>query len=370
MRVLVLSVTAGYGHISTAKAIAEEFTSRGVTVVVEDLYQQISRLTYDIIDNGYLFSIKHFQSGFKHAYEQMENSETSRKLASLFTSNTFLANKLARHLHEYMPDVIISTHPFAGQVLNRLKQQRILTIPCIGIITDYCIHPGWEDCGAIEYIVTASELLSYTAQKKDISIAQIAPLGIPVRPIFRQKLEKSEARRSLGLDENKRTVLIMGGSMGYGNMIKNVSSIDHMDLDLQIVCICGKNEKQRKQLSFLKTKRPIVVKGFVDNVDVFMDAADCIITKPGGLTSTEALCKSLPMILINPIPGHEERNVEFLMNNGAALRVTDNFSVCEAVFYLCASQGRLELMSRCIDLIAKPDAAERICDLAESLCEK
>ena len=370
MRVLLLSVTAGYGHISTAKAIAEEFAARGITADVVDLYQQISRLTYDIIDNGYLFSIKHFKYGFKQAYEHMENSETMRKLASFFTSNDLIASRMARRLHEAAPDVIISTHPFAGQVLNKLKEQGILHIPCIGVITDYCIHPGWEDCGAIEYIVTASELLNYVAEKKNIRSEQIAPLGIPARPKFRKKIPRAEARAALGLDPEKRIVLIMGGSMGFGNMVHNVSAIDHMNADLQIVCICGNNDKLRKQLTYLKTNSPIVVRGFVDNVDVYMDAADCIVTKPGGLTVTEALCKKLPMILVNPIPGHEERNVEFLMNNGAALRVSPNFSVCEAVYYLNTRPKRLELMSRCIELVAKPDAAERICDLAESLCRQ
>ncbi|MGE4353649.1 MAG: glycosyltransferase [Oscillospiraceae bacterium] len=368
MRVLVLSVTAGYGHISTAKAIADEFTARGIDVHVEDLYQQISRITYDIIDNGYLFTVKHFQNGFKHAYQQMENSEAMRKLSSFFTSNTFIAHKLARHLHDYMPDVIISTHPFAGQVLNRLKEQHILMIPCIGIITDYCIHPGWEDCGALEYIVTASELLNYIAQRKNIAPGQIAPLGIPVRPIFRNKHNKVDARRALGLDEDKETILIMGGSMGYGNMLTNVSAIDRLNSGLQIVCICGNNEKLRKHLTYLKTNSSIVVKGFVDNVDIYMDAADCIVTKPGGLTVTEALCKKLPMILVNPIPGHEEHNIDFLMNNGAAIRVTSTFSISEAVYYLFENPGRLALMSRSIELVAKPDAAERICDLAQSLC--
>jgi len=370
MRVLVLSVTAGYGHISTAKAIAEEFTARGAEISVEDLYYQISRLTYDIIDKGYLFSIRHFQRGFKHGYEQMENSETTRKLASLFTSNRVIAGRLAKYLHEYMPDVILATHPFPGQVLNNLKSQGILNIPCIGVITDYCIHPGWEDCGKLEYIVTSSELLSYIAQKKSIALEQLAPLGIPVRSMFRNKTDKLEARRRLDLDAHKHTVLLMGGSMGYGNMIKNVTAIDRMNINLQLICICGRNEKMRRQLSILKTRDPIIVLGFVDNVDLYMDAADCIITKPGGLTVTEALCKKLPMILVNPIPGHEERNVEFLMNSGAALRVTRHFSVSEAVYYLYSSPERLKLMSRCIELIAKPDAAERICDLAESLCIK
>lgn len=368
MRALLLSVTAGYGHISTAKAIAEEFASRGVEAHVEDLYQQISRLTYEIIDNGYLFAINHLKSAFKHGYAQMENSEMMRRLASVFTSNDLIASRLARRLHEADPDVIISTHPFAGQVLNRLKEQGKLRIPCIGVITDYCIHPGWEDCGALEYIVTASELLTYVAEKKHIRPEQIAPLGIPARRRFRTKTPKAEARRALGFDEDRGIILIMGGSMGFGNMINNVSAVDHMDTGYQIVCICGNNDKLRKQLTYLKTNSPITVRGFVDNVDAYMDAADCIVTKPGGLTVTEALCKRLPMILVNPIPGHEERNVEFLMNNGAAVRVSPTFSVCEAVYYITRNPERLEYMSRCIELIAKPDAAERICGLAQSLC--
>ena len=259
---------------------------------------------------------------------------------------------------------------YAQEVLNRLKEGGSLKVPCIGIITDYCIHPGWEDCGALERIVTASELLDYVARKKNIAPRQIAPLGIPTRPIFREQTDKAEARRMLNLDADRRTVLIMGGSMGYGNMLSNVGQADRMDMDLQLVCICGNNEKLRKQLTFLKARKPIIVKGFVGNVDVYMDAADCIVTKPGGLTVTEALCKNLPMILVNPIPGHEERNVEFLLNNGAAIRVTDSFSLGEALHYIFSNPERLELMERSIKNIAKPDAAVKICDLAQTLCGK
>lgn len=369
MKVLILSVTAGYGHISTAKAVEEELISRGIDVLVEDLYQDISKLTYEVIDNGYLFSVNYLQQGYKHAYKQMENSEMTRKLATIFTSNMIIAGRLSRLIAEYSPDCIVCTHPFAGLVINRLKEDGEINIPCIGIITDYCIHPGWEDCDLLEYIVTASELLIYIAIKKNIDPEQIAPLGIPVRKMFRQKNDKLAMREKLGLDLHKKIILIMGGSMGYGNMIDTVSGIDKMDIGLQIVCICGKNEKQRKHLNKLETKSEIIIKGFVDNVHEYMDAVDCIVTKPGGLTVTETLGKELPMILVNPIPGHEQRNIDFLLNNGAAISVTDNFSISEAVFYLFSLEGRLENMRNSIRLIAKPDAGEKIGDLIEKLCQ-
>ncbi len=368
MKVLILSVTAGYGHISTANAIAEEFKSRGAEVLVEDLYQEISRMTYEVIDKGYLLSVKNLKTSYKRAYRYMEMSEQLRKLASFFTSNKVITKRISRFLNEYMPDCIISTHPFAGLVISKLKEGNHIDIPSIGVITDYCIHPGWEDCTQLEYIVTASELLNYVASTKSMDLRKIVPLGIPVRPIFRHTLDKISARKNLGLLENKRTVLLMGGSMGYGDMMSTVSSIDRMNLELQLVCICGRNEKLRKHLSILKTKRQLVIHGFVNNVDAFMDAADCVVTKPGGLTVTEALCKKLPLILVNPIPGHEEKNVAFLLNNGAAMRVDETFSITEAMYFLFSGSDRLQNMQNSIEKIAKPYASVKICDLATQLC--
>ena len=150
--------------------------------------------------------------------------------------------------------------------------------------------------------------------------------------------------------------------MGYGNMLSTIQSIDSLGMNLQLVCICGKNEKLRQRLHFLKTQDEIVILGFVDNVELYMDAADCIVTKPGGLTVTEVMCKALPMILMDPIPGHEERNMEFLTNNGAAMSVGKNSSAAEAVYYLLSNPKRLELMRESIRLIAKPRATLALCD--------
>ncbi len=368
MRVLIFSVTAGYGHISTARAIADECTARGDTVLLEDLYQRISKISYELIDSGYLFAVKHLQKSYEQTYRHLEQSHRLRRMARILTSNMVLARRILAFISAYEPDYIVTTHPFAGLVMHKLKRKNLLQVPCLGVVTDYCIHPGWEDCQYLERVVTASACLDFIAREKGMAKTQIAPLGIPTRAVFRQRTPQTVAREQLGLLPDTPTVLMMGGSMGHGDMCAMVSEILRLDLGLQLLCICGRNEKLFQQLSQMVTGGQLSVQGFVDNVDVYMDAADCIVTKPGGLTVTEALCKQLPMILVNPIPGQEERNAEFLLNNGAALQVTESFSIGEAVYYLFAQAGRLSVMEQSLALLAKPHAAEQICDMAETLC--
>lgn len=367
MKIFILSVTAGLGHNATARALAEELGRRGAEVVIEDMYRYLSRIMYSIIDKGYIFSINHLPKQFGKTYSRLERHERMRRVVAVINNNRRVAEKMAELFRADMPDVIITTHVFGAQVLNALKKQGFLKIPVIGIVTDYCIHPFWEEIDNLEYIITASEDLGYTAAMKGLDTNKLLPLGLPVRPEFSRKLDKREARAKLGLELDKRTVLVMGGSMGFGNILSSVEQITAMDLDIQLVCICGHNEKLYKKLSPLESSGKIHLRGFVNDVDLYMDSADCIVTKPGGITVSETMAKKLPMILTNPIPGQEERNVEFLLNNGAAIRATDNFSVAEAVHHLFASKDRLELMEKSIDLISKPDATEKICDFVYSL---
>ncbi|MDD6188987.1 MAG: glycosyltransferase [Clostridiales bacterium] len=365
MRILIVSVTTGYGHHSTAAAIADEFKARGAEVVVTDLYEYCSTFMYNAMDKGYLFSTRHLRRPFAQTYNMLETNERLRKVASALTGNSMLCKKFAQYFYGFSPDAVIATHVFSAQVLDELKQQKLLTIPAIGIITDYCIQPFWEDLPNLDYIVTASELLNFSARSRGIAPEKILPFGLPVKPKFKNHVEKNEARKQLGIP-NKSTILVMGGSMGYGNMAETVKEILSCGMDFQVLCICGTNAKLKESLQQIPAS-DLWVYGFVDNVELFMDAADCIVTKPGGLTVTEILVKQLPAILMNPIPGHEERNIEFITNNGGAIRVTPNFSVSEAIYFLFSNPERLKLMEQCLALIAHPDATERICSFVEEL---
>lgn len=365
---MILSVTAGYGHHSTAKALADCLIERGAEVEVVDVLEKVNHLLQKTIAEGYLFvTKKYMRRAFRTVYTFLEDKGqvTSKYNIGSLTS-ALMAFKFHKFITDYNPDAILCSHVTAAQIVNELKRRNKITQPVIGVVTDYTIHPFWEDTEFIEKIITASELLTRRALSKGIRENQIAPLGIPVRPKFSKKISKSEACQKLGLDENKPVVLLMGGSMGYGNLQEHVEKIMHVDKNIQILAVCGNNKKQYEKIKN-ENIPGLHVFGFVNNVDEMMDAADCIITKPGGLTVTESLAKTLPMILMNPIPGHEERNVDFLMNNGMAIEVTKTFPLEDAMYFLFSKPERLNLMTECIRLYAKPNATEDIVDLTYEL---
>ncbi len=369
MRVLILSITAGQGHHAAAKSISDSMAAKGAKVKIIDAYRSLNRLLYKGVNEGYLMSTKYTPSAYRRIYNLMENKESqATKYSVQSLLNVPLAYRFEGFIEEFNPDVMICTHIFAAQLVNELKRHgKFTNVPTIGIVTDYTIHPFWEDVTFIEYIEIASELLSYKAQLRGIDQSRILPLGIPVSSKFGGKLERTEACKSLGISPDKRTVLVMAGSMGYGNMPSIISQIHSFDTDIQILAVLGNNRRQYKKLSDSKLSENVFLYGYVNNVDVMMDAADCIITKPGGLTITEAMCKSLPMILVHPIPGQEERNVEFLLNNGVALLVTKTFPINEALHYLYESPDRLSTISGRLKHIAWPDSAERIAEFVLSL---
>ena len=370
MRVLILSVTAGYGHHATAKAIGDMLKSKGAEVHTLDVYAYISNLIKTTIDKGYLFSSKHMQTLYRLVYQLAENNG-----ASYFSSgpgiiniiNALGASKFAKVLQGYTPDVILCTHVFAAQMVDELKKRKKLSdIKTIGIVTDYTLHPYWEDVPRVQYIVTASELLTFRCVRRGIPEERLLPFGIPVHPKFNQPLAREQAAAQLGIDPSMRTLLLMGGSMGYAGHVKTLEKLTALGFPLQLLVVCGNNHKMQTRIEQFVASyqgncivRPY---GFVHNVEVMMSASDCIVSKPGGLTVSEALAKNLPMLLVDPIPGHEERNVEFLVNNGMAALVTKHFPIDEAVYELFANPTRLQTVRQTMKAVAHPDATERLAD--------
>lgn len=369
MRVMILSVTAGFGHHATAKAVSDMLRERGAVVETVDVYAYISKIVKETIDKGYLFTSKHTQELYRLAYLLAENRGTgyfSTRMSIINIVNALGATKFARVVNDFAPDSIVCTHVFAAQLVDDLKKRYLLSAPAIGIITDYTLHPYWEEVPRIEFIVTASELLTHRALKKGIAASRILPFGIPIHPKFNQPISPEEARNRLGLALDRPTILMMGGSMGYSDNKKLIQQLELCNIPFQLMVVCGNNKKQYAEMLNMKEQLhgpcTLYPYGFVTNVEEMMSAADCIITKPGGLTVSEALAKNLPMILVNPIPGHEERNVEFLLNNGMACLVTKTFPVDEAVYHLFKSPQRLRTVRETMHAIAHPDATERLCN--------
>ena len=279
-------------------------------------------------------------------------------------TNTFMAQELLGYLNEYQPDVVICTHVLSAAMMSVLKERNEWKGIVVGVVTDFTLHPLWEEALYIDYYVTPSELLEYQMSHKGLDIDKMLPFGIPIRPEFSVREDRKKAREQLGLAEDKPTILLMSGSMGYGKIDKSLQKIDQLAMDFQIMVVCGNNKRMYKKINRIKgaLKKDVRVYGYVDNVYIMMDAADCIITKPGGITSSEALAKGLPMIMVNPIPGHEQRNAEFMLNNGLALYVTKSFPLDEAVFSLFRHPARVEDLRQTIELYGKKDAAKTLCE--------
>lgn len=365
MKVLILSITAGQGHNATGKAVSDYLKSQGIQCATLDTYEYAAPLIKEAVDKGYLLNVSYTPELFGKMYRYAEKKPNHRyqmPFSVMGMINRRFAAEIIDLVEEYQPDAIVCTHVFAAAVVNVLKVYYQLRAVTVGVITDFTVHPFWEDTPNIDYYVTASEYLGFQLQKKGLDARKMLPLGIPIHPKFSEKLPQAEARRQLGLPEEQKTVLIMGGSMGHGHFEAIIGQLDKLDFDFQMLVVCGSNETMRHKLSQLETKKNMRVYGFVDNVDVFMDASDCLIGKPGGLTTSEALAKELPMIMVDPIPGQEERNVEFLLNNGMALSVSETLPIDEAIYYLLFNDTRRQILVDTIKRLGKKHSAKNLGD--------
>ena len=370
MKVLILSVTAGQGHNSTAKALSDYLTGVGADTRILDTMRYINRILGKTVDKGYLFVSSRAKPVYKGAYRlaEMRKKTTIESNPAALTVK-MLANKLKKYIDNYDPDVIICTHIFAGVFVDVLKSDQKLRAKTIGILTDFAFHPYWEEGDNLDYVVVPNESLIFKARQKGFSDSQVLPYGIPINPKFEHGMSKKDAKRQFGLDESKPTILLMGGSMGYGNIEKTLKKLDQIDGDFQIINVCGNNKRTKEKIDGMTFNKKVINLGFIDYVDELMDAADLIVTKPGGLTTSEAMAKNLPMVIVNPIPGQEDRNTEFLVNNGCAMAVSSTYELDEIIFTLTHNPKRLALMRESIALYAHPDSTRRICDLAINLCK-
>ena len=367
MKVLILSVPAGGGHIQTARALHSFLDQQENTECkILDIAENVNDLAAQLVSEGYLFASTYMPKGYRFLYNKMDKRTKKSFTASSQMLYQICGKKLAEFVEEFCPDVIVSTHVFATVVLNIHQKKHKLDAKIISIVTDFTVHPMWEQTTS-DYYIIASENLTPVALKKLGTAENVLPLGIPIREEFSEKISQSEARKSLGISD-KFTVLIMMGSMGYANVTLDlVKQLDGVDDDFTIIAVCGNNKSLKEKLDALDTKKELVVYGFCDNIPVLMDACDCVITKPGGLSTSEAMAKGIPIILANPIPGQEERNLEFMQSNGVAMSLSDEFTVDKAVCELIHNTDVKEKLIENINRLAKPystrDLAELIYDI-------
>ncbi|WP_027309434.1 glycosyltransferase [Caloramator sp. ALD01] len=363
MKILCLTVSAGSGHIKAAEAIGKYFKTHYNDVQFEmvDTLKYINPIIDKIIVGGYLKSLKKTPALYGKLYKYADSEDTLSNLSSII--NEILSIKIKGLIEEYEPQAIVCTHPFPLEMVSKLKRKNKIECPCIAILTDYAPHSFWLYSHIDAYVIPNEDFIQDLVEK-GIEKETIYPLGIPVSEEFLQRIDKREARKELELDD-KFTVLLMGGGLGIGNIKDMFEKLAFSKLDIQIIACAGQNIKLRNQLNEIasRTNKRTIVFDYTDNINLLMSASDLLISKPGGLTITEALIKEIPIVINSAIPGQEEKNADYLLNNGIAARIHSDDSVVSILMQLLNSKVRLQHMKECCREKAKPNATRDICNL-------
>jgi len=367
MNVLFLSISLGPGHIRAAEALQKFVVQKypkSKTLIV-DTFKYINPLIHTVVVDGYLNIVKYVPEIYGGLYRMSEHIKNIDRMSRGFSN--LLTPKIHRLIQSFKPSIIVCTHPFPLQMIAHLKKHYNLDVPSIAIVTDFVNHPFWFQNNIEAYIV-AHDYIKRDMIECGISEDRIFTYGLPVAPEFLKSIPKEQARKELSL-ENTLTVLLMGGSLGIGDIENTFKSFAKCKRDIQIIAVAGKNTALKKRLDSLAASFPMPVKifGYTDSIPMLMDASDFIVTKPGAMTISEALVKRLPALIISPIPGQEERNEQFLVNSGAAVRIYKNTKIDSVLCQVYDNKLRYKQMKEIAGNLANPDSGRNILSLIEKL---
>ncbi|MCR4939328.1 MAG: hypothetical protein K5930_04365 [Treponemataceae bacterium] len=318
MKILILSCNTGGGHNSAAKAIKETFDEKGHSCDIMDALSFGGQKASDLVCDAYIEMVKKAPRLFGEIYKmgnklgQLNQENITPVHSPIYYVNKLYANALEDYIKRNNYDAVICVHIFPAEAMTSLKKHHRLDIPFYFVATDYYCPPMLEETlpSAIFSAHKDSEF-SYLAHGIDRKL--LVPTGIPVSKRFLVKNDKAQARRLLGLEEEDEIFLLMSGSMGYGDLLNTSRYIfENGNEHTKIVAITGHNEELYKEFeTSFKGEERLVLLGFTDKVADYLDACDVLLTKPGGLSSTEALAKGVTIIHTTPIPGCETENVQF-----------------------------------------------------------
>ena len=330
-----------------------------------DTYEHASRFFGKMATQGYIHFVKYLPRLYNFFYEQREKDSTIAGMKSKYTESA--AAHLMPLIDSFSPDVIVCTHAFPSGVASLIKESR--GIPVVNVVTDFVVHPFWIHPNSDLYLVGEKSLAAHLSEQ-GIGSARVEATGIPVDVRFGSTPEKkSEIRRALGLDPDLDTVLVMGGGVGLGPIGWILRALRKVKHPIQVAVLTGTNRGLRKRMERQAARlnrggakrsgamRSVKVYGYVNNVYDFMKAADLLISKPGGLTSSEALVAELPLVIAGPLPGPEVRNAAYLAGEKAAVMVKRRKNIARSVDFLFGDRERIARLKERARSMKKPDAA-------------
>jgi processive 1,2-diacylglycerol beta-glucosyltransferase len=367
VKIAVFSVSAGAGHVRAAQALeaAAKRWYPGVEVVHVDIMDLVPKLFRTIYADTYLKVVEHHPAFWGYLYAKTDRGKVDSALSRLRIAIERLnTQKLKKVLREIAPDHVICTHFLPAQILSRKVRNSGFERPVWVQVTDFDVHALWLHEGMSGYFA-ANDEVAWRMAERGIPRNIVHVTGIPIMPVFGDPQARSKSATEFNLDPNRTTLLMMSGGAGVGGIETLAERLLRLDADFQLVALAGRNEKLLDSLRELAARHPgrLVPLGFTRVIERVMAAADLAITKPGGLTTSECLAMGLPMIVVSPIPGQEERNADFLLENGAALKACDAGALAWRVQHLLADRQRLTRLRENARRLGRPDAARQVLDI-------
>ncbi len=362
MNILILSSGNGGGHNAVSRAVAECFEAHGDSCVIKDCLSFLSGILPETVSLSHTCMYRYAPGLFDSSFRRSENKpglfgekRFARKIIDLgrFSLGKFIMSG------DFRP--VICTHVFGAMMLTSAKRQYGLDIRTAIIETDHVNTPGSSD-NDMDHHFLPDESLIPGLIAAGVDESKLIVSGIPVRKEIYLRTDKAEAKRRLGLDPERGSVLIAGGSMGCGPIPLLVERLREMtDDDVQISVVCGTNEHTRKKLAAeYADEKDVHIHGAVSEMSLLYDASDVLMTKPGGVTTAEAAVKGLPMVLINAVAGCETHNLDYYVGKGCALTGDTPRELCERCLTLLRDRDRAARMSEALRGLSRGSAAEII----------
>ena len=380
--------------MTAANALKEYIISQDPDAVIEieDTLQYVSPFLNKAVTGGYVYMAKNTPTMYGSVYHSAVKASPINKTVELTTS--YLKKRLYPLIEKFRPDIIVTTHPFSMEMATALKQQGLINLPLVTIVTDFAVHRAYISDGIDAYIVSSREMVDDIVER-GVQRVRVYPYGIPVKQEFYKDIDRAEAFESEGLDPELPTILIMAGSFGVTDILKIYHKIVKSPADFQVIVITGKNERLydtferylRKQTikntlaeirelkkprtrSGIKASKPTKLLYFTNEVEKYMHMSDLIVTKPGGLTVSESIAVGLPMAIFKAIPGQEEQNADFLIGKNMAVKLEKNNSCTAVITELLSDREKLDEMRSAINSFCKGNSAANIYLLMQELVEQ
>lgn len=368
MQLLILSCNTGEGHNSCAKAIAEYFTFNNTSCQIVDSFGFISKKASKLISDWHSRIYRHVPSAFSHGYKfAEEHSEFFDEDSTVYQFLTSGTDKLYNYINTGNFDAILCTHVLTALQLSDIIKNYPITVKTYFVATDYTCSPTCNLSNLDYYFIPH---ISLKNDFIDLGIPEhkIICTGIPIRRIFYTTLEKAAAKQLCGVPLNHNHLLVMCGSMGCGPIEKIAEYLSaSIPANCTVSIVCGNNHKLYKNLSQQYEKNnQIHILGYVKDMSLLMDSADLYLTKPGGLSISEAAAKKLPMVLLNAVAGCESYNLRFFIEKGIAQTADTPDEISDLCLCLLHDKKRLQNMSDAFSETFEQHASKRIYDIINS----